>query len=382
MASVTGAPQSSVHACIEVPAAETVVGTKHLHVRGWVFDDAGPVRSALLVAADTPPIRPSLGLWRPDVGNAFPSVSHAGASGFEADIDLRTSDAGPARIALLVQAADGRWQEAAATEVTMSPAESEQARRRQRASFTIAQNEPVMLAVWLDYYARHFDPDDLYVLDHDSTDGSTKGLGGRCRVVPVHRTASFDHRWLRSTVESFQRFLLQSYETVLFAEVDELVVADPTRYAGLEAYIEALERPSARCSGFNVVQQPDEPPARFDQPLLQDRRYWHASLEYSKRLLSRVPLRWSVGFHDEYNAPDDPPDPALLLVHLHRLDYDSCRERHLSTASRNWSREDIINGLGAQARIAAGEEFDRWFRTGTEPDASRELIPEHIRAIL
>ena len=178
----------------------------------------------------------------------------------------RTTQRGPVRIALLVKAADGSWLEATATEVTIARGDSEQPARRPRAAFTIAQNEPVMLPVWLDYYSRHFDADDPYVLGHDSTDGSTEGLAGRCRVVPVHRAGSFDHRWLRTTVESFQRFLLQSYETVLFAEVDELVVADPQHYADLGAYIDALERPAARCSGFNIVEQPDAPALRFGQP--------------------------------------------------------------------------------------------------------------------
>ncbi len=379
---MTVAAPDSIRAAIDLPAALAEVGNETVRVKGWVFDVAGPLEGALLVIGDAPPTRLRLGLWRPDVSDAFPEIAHAGASGFELDISLGNIPLGPARIALLVRTTARGWVQAAATEVTVIPTEADRPPGRPRAAFTIVQNEPLMLTVWLNYYAHHFDPDDLYVLDHDSTDGSTAELAGRCRVVPVHRFASFDHRWLRSTVESFQRFLLQSYETVLFAEVDELVVPDPRRYAGLAAYIDGLQRPAARCSGFNVVQQPDEPPARFDLPLLAERRYWHASLEYSKRLLSRMPLRWSKGFHQEYDAPDDPPDPELLLVHLHRLDYDSCLARHRSTATRNWSREDIALGDGAQNRIAAPDEFDRWFRTGSEADAPRELIPDHIRAAL
>ena len=239
-----------------------------------------------------------------------------------------------------------------------------------------------MLPIWLDHYSRYFDPDDLYVIDHGSTDESTAGLGGRCRLIPVHRTASFEHRWLRSTVEAFQRFLLQSYETVLFAEVDELVVADPRRYSGLDHYIDALDRPAARCSGFNVVHEPGEPALQFDQPLLAQRHYWRASLDYCKRLVSRIPLRWSEGFHREFNAPDDPVDPELMLIHLHRIDYDACLARHRSTAARNWSEEDIARGDGTQNRIDAPDEFDQWFRAGPDLDAPRELIPDHIRRLL
>jgi hypothetical protein len=220
------------------------------------------------------------------------------------------------------------------------------------------------------------------VLDHDSSDRSTSGLEGRCHVVPIHREASFDHVWLRSTVESFQGFLLSSYETVLFAEVDELVVADPHRYGGLDDYIGRLDGLAARCAGFNVMHAPEELPLRFDEPLLRQRRFWHPSQLYSKRLLARMPLRWSEGFHDEYNAPDEPPDPELMLVHLHRIDYDTCLQRHRSSAARTWSEKDVLLGYGLQNRITEPNEFEQWFSRGPDLDAPLEPIPEHIRSVL
>lgn len=353
-----------------------------VRVSGWVFDEAGLLETALLVVDDGPGTPVRLGVWRPDVGEAFPSVPHASSSGFEGTVDLRAAAGGTSRIALLVRLGDGMWREAAAVEVQIAAPTRERDGARLRAAFTIVHNEPVMLPLWLDYYARHFDADDLYVLDHDSTDGSTADLDGRCHVVPVHRKAAFDHHWLKLTVEQFQAFLLRSYDAVLFAEVDEFVLADPRRYAGLGAYIAELTRPAARCAGFNVVHQPDEPPLRFDPPLLAQRRYWHASLLYSKRLLSRIPLRWSDGFHNEYNAPDDPPDPELLLIHLHRVDHDMSLARHQAAVARDWNEADIVNGYGVQNRIVDPREFEDWFYRGADLDAPPELIPEHIRSAL
>jgi hypothetical protein len=353
-----------------------------VHVSGWVFDEAGLLESALLVSEDGPGTPVRLGAWRQDVGEAYPSTPHASASGFEGSVAVGAGVQGTARIALLVRPAGGSWCEAASVEVRAAAPPAAHDGPRRHAAFTIVQDESVMLPVWLAYYGRYFDAADLYLLDHGSSDGSTAGLEGRCRVVPVHRDASFDHRWLRSTVEAFQSFLLGSYETVLFAEADELVVADPRAYTGLDAYIGGLTRPAARCAGFNVVQQPDEPPLRFDAPLLAQRRYWHASLQYSKRLLARVPLRWSVGFHEEFNAPDDSPDPELLLVHLHRADYDTCLARHRASVARTWNEADLRNGLGWQQRITEPAEFEAWFRNGSDLDAPRELIPEHIRSVL
>jgi hypothetical protein len=370
----------TVYASIDEPAAGSSVGRGTVRVRGWAFDKEGPVESAHVAVDDCVATKVRLGDRRPDVREAFRSVPHAEISGFKGEVDLRAVTGDTARIALIVRLADGRWCEAAATDVVVGPAREREGRRR-RAAFTIVQDERVMLPLWLEYYGRYFSGDDLFVLDHDSGDGCTAGLAGRCHVVPVHREASFDHHWLKSTVEAFQRFLLRSYDAVLFAEVDEFVIADPHEHAGLDAYIDALARPAARCQGFNVVHQPEEPALRFDSPLLAQRRYWHCSQYYSKRLLSRIPLRWSDGFHLEFDAPDEPPDPGLLLIHLHRADYETCLARHRAAATRDWNKADLAGGR-AHNRIVEPSEFEEWFYGGPDLGGSREPIPERIRAVL
>jgi Glycosyl transferase family 2 len=257
--------------------------------------------------------------------------------------------------------------------------------RRPRAAFTIVQNEAFFLPLWLGYYGRYFDAEDLYVLDHDSTDGSTSALGGRCSVVPVHRDHSFDHEWLRATVETFQAFLLTAYEVVLFAEADEFLVADPARHGGLGAYLDALEGPAARATGFNVVHHPreGEPPLATGEPLLAHRGYWHPAPLYSKTLIGRIPLHWSVGFHVESSAAQPDPDPELWLVHLHRGDYDRCLARHRSAVAREWSPEDLERGYGKQSRVVDADEFERWFYAGEDLEGTaREPIPERLREVL
>jgi hypothetical protein len=348
-----------------------------LRIEGWVLADSGPVEDVVLIVGEEPGARPVLGLSRPDVGEVFSSIPHAGVSGFRCDVDLRASEPGPLRIDLIARNGDAGWHPVAATEILVRGRDTSTG-RRPRAAFTIAQDEPVMLPLWLDYYGRYFEPEDLYVLDHG---GGIQAGSGQCRVVPVHREVSFDHRWLRGTVEAFQAFLLQSYDSVLFAEADEFVVADPRRYRGLDHYIESLDAPAARCLGFNVVHYPDEPSIRFDAPLLAQRRYWHASQHYCKRLLSRVPLRWSEGFHLEYNLGEDPPDPALMLVHLHLIDYHWCLQRHRSVAARNWNPADVASGAAGHWWLD-DDEFERWFRSGPPVQSPRELIPEHVRRVL
>ena len=254
---------------------------------------------------------------------------------------------------------------------------------RRRAAFTIVQNEPVFLPLWLRFYGRYFDAADLYVLDHDSSDGSTDGLGTRCNLVRVHRDHSFDHAWLNGTVTAFHAFLLRSYEHVLFAESDEIVVADPALFRGLDDYIDQFRDRVARCTGFEVVHYPDEESAlRFDQPVLAQRRYWHASRSYCKPLLSAVPLSWSLGFHEAPGFPELRPDPNLFLVHLHRIDYATCVARHRQTAGRNWNPRDVQEGYGLQNRLIEGDDaFKTWFFRGLD-NGARERIPEHLKPLL
>jgi hypothetical protein len=172
---------------------------------------------------------------------------------------------------------------------------------------------------------RSFAGEDLYVLDHDGTDGSSRQARQRfgVNVLPVHRDRSFDHRWLCETVCRFQAFLLQSYRAVLFAEADEFVVPDPRAFRDLAEYAAALDAPYARCTGLNVLHLHDiEPPLDFARPILAQRAACYRSAIYCKPVLAREPLAWEPGFHTARGA-DAPPDGRLYLLHLHRADYAS-----------------------------------------------------------
>ena len=239
------------------------------------------------------------------------------------------------------------------------------------AVFTIVQNEPAFLPIWSTYYRSHVSSRDIFVLDHGSTDPTTLDVARSLNRVPVHRAESFNHAWLRDVVERFQAFLLESYERVLFTEVDEIVAADPMRWPdGLRAFLTQKPLPRRgfiRCTGYEIVHQRHrgEPKIDWERPLLQQRGFCRRSRRYSKPLLASRPLAWDLGFHalrhPRVRMPR--PDPELLLLHLHRLDYDTCRAKKLENASRRWSSLDAAQGRGYQNRIVEAEPFDRWFYT-------------------
>lgn len=235
--------------------------------------------------------------------------------------------------------------------------------KRPCAAFTIAQDEPRFLRLWVEHYRRLVGPDHVFVLDHDSSDPDTLAAAQAAHRVPVHRSESFNHDWLRETVQAFQRFLLQSYRWVLFAEADEIVALAPDLGLGLGEYLEQLPTQRVvRCTGYEVVHDRDhEAPVDWSKPLLAQRQFWSPTLRYSKPALSTVPLQWCLGFHDADGVAALLPDPRLVLIHLHRVDYDSCRQRHQARLQRQWSAKDLAHGYGLQNRLVAGQEFDQWF---------------------
>lgn len=368
---------------IDVPAAGSLAHRGPLIVGGWALAAAGPVTEVLVAVDGSEAVAATVGAARPDVAALHPGVPGAERSGWEARVNLRGVRGPRATLVLLGRIGAEEWSELDRREVAVE--EPGVYAARPRAVFTIAQNEPRFLPLWLRHYRRHFDPSDIYVLDHDSTDGSTARLGDSCHVVPVHHDRIFDQMWLQGTVANFQSFLLRSYAAVLYAEVDEFVLPDPARYPDLGAYIDDLREPAVTCTGYNVVHHPDEGelPLRFDEPVLRQRRYWYPSVKYSKRLLSRIPLSWNVGFHEEFSAPTAAPDPDLYLLHLHRVDYDYCLARHQKAASGNWNEEDLQFNLTWHQRVVDPDEFRKWFYEGEDLDgAAPEVIPDRVRDVL
>ena len=61
-------------------------------------------------------------------------------------------------------------------------------------------------------------------------------------------------------------------------------------------------------------------------------------------------------------ATRSPPDRrGLRLVHLHRMDYAICLERHRVRSRRRWADDDLAWSLARHNRIVEETEFDRWF---------------------
>jgi hypothetical protein len=267
---------------------------------------------------------------------------------------------------------------------------------RLAAVFTIAQDEPEFLPLWLQHYKKHFALSDIYVLDHVTPDPKNSARRNhaicdaqRVRPNAVYRDQAFDHRWLRDTVQLFQRYLLQSYRWVLFAEVDEFVMPRDLS-VNMCSWLENGGGTSdvVRCAGYEVVHKWQEETTKLEltQPLLHQRQWYYRSRVYSKPVLSSVPLNWVVGFHDLCEEAGPEADESLLLLHLHKIDLELSLHRSQRSAARKWSEFDQSAGYGAQNRIADIDAMKNYFDTDADdPEhgpVNLVLIPDDLRGVI
>jgi len=226
-----------------------------------------------------------------------------------------------------------------------------------RAIITMVHNESVFLPIWLSYYSRFFAPGDIYVLDNESSDGSTS-REGFVRIPVAHD--SVDHTWMVRTIEGLQHELLHRYDVVVVTDVDEIIAPVPG-HGTLGTYLDRFDEEWVNCLGYELLHLKDrEPPLRLDRPILDQRHCWFFNGAYDKAAVATVPMRWRPGFHGREDFHFN-SDPDLRLIHLHRMDYGICLERHRTRGRRPWAELDARQGWAAHNQITDEAEFERWF---------------------
>lgn len=246
--------------------------------------------------------------------------------------------------------------------------------RPSRAALTIVRDESIFLPIWLRYYGQFFSAQDVYVLDHQSTDGSTEG-DGFIRIPVSH--PEYGAAWQRDVIQGYQHELIEQYDVVLYTDVDEIVAPDP-RLGDLGTYIDYFSDNFVTCRGYEVLHQKDhEPPFEPTMPVLGQRSTWYANSSYSKSYLARVPILWHGGCHQRIDGKTN-DDPNLYLIHLHRMDYEICRARHQNRTRFPLAQADQNHGWGYQNQIIDPIAFSSWFSHdsgGSEPIYAQPIPP-------
>jgi len=244
------------------------------------------------------------------------------------------------------------------------------------AVITVTRNEGDMLRLWCDHYARHVGRDALLIFDDNSTDGSTEAA--RAAGCSVHRIPGFPggagfERSRIALVSDVAAGLLHVYDYVVFVDVDEFLVPDPTLYPDLPAFLGAhRDQEIVGAIGLNLVHAVDqEQPLDLSRPILEQRSYASLSPLMCKPSVKRVPAPWAAashGVHGRYRV-----SPDLYLLHLKFADRGRLKaigaERHSANQAdgragkSSWSQpgNKLVAALLAAATpeaIAAATEID------------------------
>jgi reversibly glycosylated polypeptide / UDP-arabinopyranose mutase len=226
-------------------------------------------------------------------------------------------------------------------------------RQRSAAVFTIVRNEPVNLPIWLRYYTRHFDANDIYIIDNGANDDVATTWTVNVVKKPTHHY--FDHAALVTIVQDFQKSLLEKYEYVLFAEADEIVVPVASKYSGgIREYIDRMNVDTVLVTAYDIVHQPNvEDGIDTTHEVLYQRQAFYRHPLYDKPLLTKSPVLYGAGFHRCINCSAQ-IDPDLLMIHLHRMDMDICVSKHEWKARQTFPSGEP-EGLGRQHHIVGPE---------------------------
>ncbi|MXV49664.1 hypothetical protein GS399_01670 [Pedobacter sp. HMF7647] len=252
--------------------------------------------------------------------------------------------------------------------------------KKSRAVVTMAKNESVFLPIWWHYYSQFFHPEDIYIIDHDTTDGSTSGPGF-VRIPVSHPVV--DWGWHRDRLQENQNKLIARYDVVLCTDVDEIVAPDP-RTGTLGDYIDRFEGEFVNCRGYEIIHiKNSEKQLNLQQPILEQRFHWYHNPSYSKPLLATVPMQWHGGLHVRVDGKTS-VDPSLYLLHLHRVDYDLCHDRHKQRASGPWNQRDVDENWGYQNRIIDDQQFEKWFYEDScsNTPIEIEMVPDYWRGLI
>jgi len=249
--------------------------------------------------------------------------------------------------------------------------------KKKSAIFTIVKNENYFLPIWIKHYKKYFDESDIYVLDHQSDDGSTSNLN--VNVVPVINELAFDHQWLVNTVQNFQKELLEKYECVVFAESDEILYSTEKPFnLVIEDLINNPNQDYITCIGYEVIEMKDECSLTPEDEIFKNRNYWFKySNHYDKTLISKIPLNWIWGFHSVHGKPKLFTN-GVYMVHLHRVDFEMMLKRHEERANK-WKLKNDGEGVGFQHRIGDREGVMKYFK---DIPSIPELIPDEHKKIL
>ncbi len=222
------------------------------------------------------------------------------------------------------------------------------------AVFTHINNEYNFFPLWLKHYSKYYAPEDIYVLAHNSNkdfeDYLLEGVKNKkFNLMPLTLLSWFNSSWMCQNVSIFQWLLLQSYKTVMYADVDEFVFTDPeSKWKDLKDYYLNFEDDTAVVKGYHILSDPfRDAPIDINLPITQQRnRYLYDSF-LDKPLIATKHAQYNYGQHTTRNI-SGPMRDDLIMFHLHYIDINWVVEKDNNREKKDWSKKDLAAGFSSQ----------------------------------
>ena len=183
---------------------------------------------------------------------------------------------------------------------------------------TFVRNEIIRLPIWLNHYRQFSSDDDIYIIDQNTTDGSTQNL--KCNVIYEPHEGIFDHQWLRQMLTRNLQKLLQYYHIVILTECDLLMVTHNNEKLDNYLIKNYLNSSKNGCTDlYDVVQQPDEKKYILGDKISQIRNYlsyWSGAKTHIIHTYNNCELQ--NGFHGGTGILDN----NLSSIHIQALNTD------------------------------------------------------------
>jgi hypothetical protein len=215
------------------------------------------------------------------------------------------------------------------------------------AVFTKIYNENLFIELFCRHYTKLTEPINVYLIDHDSDDGSVYETARKygCQVVRIPRGFT-DESNMRRYCEYFQRFLLTKYKWVIYADIDELLVHED----GLDHFKKLLIEETwqgvyAPENGYEVFHHPDfEPELDYSRPIGEQRNFLHPNKAYAKPVVASDKAFWGPGFHYALNI-NQRVMPKLCMIHLAHMSVQNTLNRELIRMKQKRSAGDLASNI-------------------------------------
>ncbi|AYF04221.1 glycosyltransferase family 2 protein (plasmid) [Paracoccus yeei] len=161
---------------------------------------------------------------------------------------------------------------------------------------TMSYNEDITLPIWMKYYGGLFGRQNLFVIDHGSTDGSTEGVPG-INLIKLPRTPFSDLKRSKMVSDLCEN-LLNFYDYFIYTDTDEFLCVNPQKYKNLNAYLQEVNPEYETAIGINLFHSfEQEPEFNASRRVLSQREYVYFMASMCKTLVTRKPIQWGGGFH-------------------------------------------------------------------------------------